>query len=73
MSGRASERPLYRLVLRPEPHIDGPRALRRFLKSALRSYGLRCINAVEITEHSRRVMREDEPEGVFRDHGRDPP
>jgi hypothetical protein len=40
-------RPLYRLVLRPEKHITDPlKALRRLLKYALRSCGLRAV-AVE--------------------------
>ena len=40
-----SERPLFVLTLRPEPGVDGNRALRRFLKVALRSFRLRCISA----------------------------
>jgi hypothetical protein len=42
----AAERPLFVLTLRPEPGVDGTRALRRFLKVALRSFRLRCISAV---------------------------
>lgn len=63
MSAPASERPLYRLLLRPEPGVNGTQALRRFLKVALRSYGLRCIAAYEST----RELRQAEPEGRFRD------
>ena len=33
------------LTLRPEAGVDGTRALRRFLKVALRSCRLRCISA----------------------------
>jgi hypothetical protein len=44
----AAERPHFVLVLRPEPGIDGTRALRRFLKVALRSFRLRCISANEV-------------------------
>jgi hypothetical protein len=40
-----AERPLFVLKLRPEPGVDGTRALRRFLKVALRSFRLRCISA----------------------------
>jgi hypothetical protein len=45
---RCPERPHFVLVLRPEPGIDGTRALRRFLKVALRSFRLRCIRAEEV-------------------------
>lgn len=46
--------PVYRLTLRPEPHVARPiLALRAFLKAALRSYGLRCIEAVELGEDER--------------------
>lgn len=38
-----SDRPTYTIQLRPEPKVDGPRALRAFLKAALRRYGLRCL------------------------------
>jgi hypothetical protein len=41
----AAERPLFVLTL-TEPGVDGTRALRRFLKVALRSFRLRCISAV---------------------------
>ena len=44
----AAERPLFVLTLRPEPGVDGTRALRRFLKVALRSFRLRCISANEV-------------------------
>jgi hypothetical protein len=47
-SARAAERPHFVLVLRPEPGVDGTRALRRFLKVALRSFHLRCIRAEEV-------------------------
>lgn len=36
-------RTLYVVTLRPEPGIDGPIVLRRFLKRALRDHGLRCV------------------------------
>jgi hypothetical protein len=39
------ERPVYVLRLRPEPGIDGARALRFALKRLLRDYGMRCLGA----------------------------
>jgi hypothetical protein len=45
---KASERPTYRLVLRPEPGVAAPdRALRHALKVLLRRFRLRCISAEE--------------------------
>jgi hypothetical protein len=42
-------RPTFRLVLRPEPDIADPdRALRALLNAALRSYGLRAVEVVEV-------------------------
>jgi hypothetical protein len=41
----AAERAHFVIVLRPEPGVDGIRALRRFLKTALRRFRLRCISA----------------------------
>jgi len=35
------------LVLRPEPGVDGDRALRAALKRLLRDHGLRCTGARE--------------------------
>jgi hypothetical protein len=49
-SARGAERPHFVLVLRPEPGVDGTRALRRFLKVALRSFGLHCIRAEEVRQ-----------------------
>jgi hypothetical protein len=45
---RPEQRPTFVLTLRPEPGVDGTRALRRFLKVALRSFRLRCISANEV-------------------------
>jgi hypothetical protein len=42
------DRPHYVLVLRPEPGVDGLRALRALLKFALRPLGLRCVKIEEI-------------------------
>ena len=45
----ADDREIFRVTLRAEGH--GPPAivrLRRWLKAALRSHGLRCVSAVEI-------------------------
>jgi hypothetical protein len=38
-----AERPAFTIVLRPEPGVDGTRALRRLLRYALRVCGLRCV------------------------------
>jgi hypothetical protein len=38
-----TERPTFVIVLRPEPGIDGVRALRAALKTLLRSHGLRAV------------------------------
>lgn len=47
----APPRPTFRLVLRPEPDVADPvLALRAFLKVALRSYGLRAVEVVEVPE-----------------------
>jgi hypothetical protein len=35
-------RPVFVLALRPEPHVDGLKALRAGLKTLLRRHGLRC-------------------------------
>jgi hypothetical protein len=44
-------RPQYRLLLRPEPHVHDPlRALRAALKVLLRRFGLRCMSAEEIQQ-----------------------
>jgi hypothetical protein len=37
-------RPIFRLRLRPEPHIEPIRALRAALKRLLRDFGLRCVS-----------------------------
>jgi hypothetical protein len=46
MSG-ASARPSFLVRLRPEPHVDGIRALRRLLKISLRYCGLRAVELRE--------------------------
>jgi hypothetical protein len=43
----AAERPTYVVTLRPERGVDGVRALRWLLKTALRRVGLRAITAIE--------------------------
>jgi hypothetical protein len=43
---KANQRPTFRLLLRPEPGVDGERALRALLKLGLRKFRLKCI-AVE--------------------------
>jgi hypothetical protein len=44
------QRPIYRLLLRPEPRVDAERALRALLKIALRRFGLRCISIEEVPQ-----------------------
>lgn len=49
MSTPKPNRPNYIVTLRPERYLtedEGVRALRAFLKAALRSYGLRCTAVV---------------------------
>jgi hypothetical protein len=41
-------RPVFTIVLRPEPHCLEPiKALRAVLKNALRSHGLKCVGIAE--------------------------
>jgi hypothetical protein len=47
---KASERPVYRLLLRPEPGCDGDRALRQALKALLRRFKLRCVAVEQVRE-----------------------
>jgi hypothetical protein len=42
-SSTSTERTVYIITFRPEPGIDGLRAVRALLKLALRALGLRCI------------------------------
>jgi hypothetical protein len=42
-----TERPVFMLALRPEPRVDGIRALRGGLKYLLRSCGLRVVSLQE--------------------------
>jgi hypothetical protein len=45
------ERPVYRLLLKPEPpRVDGVRALRALLKLALRRLGLSCVSIEEVRQ-----------------------
>jgi hypothetical protein len=43
-------RPIYRLLLQPEPRVDGDRALKALLKFALRRLGLRCVSVEELRQ-----------------------
>ena len=43
-----SERPIFTLVLRPEPGVEPIRALRAALKVLLRRFGLRCVGLKEL-------------------------
>jgi hypothetical protein len=45
---KASKRPVFRLLLRPEPNVDGESALRRALKVLLRRFGLRCVSVERV-------------------------
>jgi hypothetical protein len=45
---RSKNRPVYVIGLRPEPEVDGIRALRALLKIALRRFGLRATAIKEI-------------------------
>ena len=40
---------IYVVELRPEPGIDGVRALRALLKLGLRRFGLRCVRVEELS------------------------
>ncbi|HSR80896.1 MAG TPA: hypothetical protein VLL28_08980 [Hyphomicrobiaceae bacterium] len=41
---------IYVIKLRPNPGVDGIKALRRALKYALRVCGLKCLSAIEQAE-----------------------
>ena len=42
------ERPIYTLILRPEPHVEEPtRELRHILKVLLRRFGFRAVSVSE--------------------------
>jgi hypothetical protein len=47
-SSKASERPVYRLLLQPEPGVDAERALRWLLKIALQRFRLRCSSVERV-------------------------
>src|ERR1700704_7197424 len=40
-----NERTIFLLTVRPEPGVDGVRALRAWLKIGLRTFGLKCLRA----------------------------
>jgi len=44
---KANDQPVFVVRLRPQPNVDPIKALRWFLRSALRRYGLLCIEAYE--------------------------
>ena len=52
MTARQS-RPIFVIALRPEPRVDGIRALRAGLKPLKRRYGLRCVTIREARKRSR--------------------
>lgn len=43
----AAERPIYKLLVRAEKGVDEIRALRWFLKTMLRGYGIRCLSVTK--------------------------
>ena len=47
---RQSDRPIFVLRLRPEPGVNGYRALRELLKRLLRTHGFRCLDAREMSD-----------------------
>ena len=48
IAARKQDRPIFRLTLRPEPHVANPEyALRGALKVLWRRFGLRCIDMAE--------------------------
>jgi hypothetical protein len=47
-ASKASDRPTFRLLLRPEPGVDPTRALRRLLKALLRTFGFKCLSVEEV-------------------------
>jgi hypothetical protein len=53
MTDIAHQRPVYLVCLRPEPGVDGVKALRAFLKTAVRRFGLRALSVdAELAECS---------------------
>jgi hypothetical protein len=44
---KVDERQIFEVRFRPEPGIDGPRALKSLMKFALRKYGLRVVTKRE--------------------------
>lgn len=68
MNEKPSPRPTYALTLEAVPGGDVPATIRlkRFLKAALRGYGLRCTEAREIHNPAPRVASDlqDPPEAL---------
>jgi hypothetical protein len=53
MSGptaKPNERPIYKILVRPEPGVDTARALRRLLKVLLRRFRLKCISVEQVEQ-----------------------
>jgi hypothetical protein len=49
MSEHAPHRPIFTITLRPEKSCSDPvKALRRLLKIALRTFGLKCISVEQV-------------------------
>ena len=49
-AAKPNERPVFKLLLRPEPGVAGDRALRRVLKVLLRRFRLKCISVEEVQQ-----------------------
>ena len=48
----SEEQRTFQITLRNQPGVDAIRALRALLKRALRSYGLKCLDAREVKEQT---------------------
>jgi hypothetical protein len=67
------ERPVYVLMVRPEPGVDDIRALRAWLKIGLRTFGLKCVGITPREMETDMDMRQYAPKYVRPDQVRDGP
>jgi len=44
------KRPAFAIIIRAEPGVDPARALKPFLKAALRRFGPRCVSLAPVDE-----------------------
>ncbi|TWU31725.1 hypothetical protein [Novipirellula artificiosorum] len=69
---KPKDRTLWAVTLRPEPWVGDDdavlRSMRRFLKAALRSYGLRCVDVRQIAPEQAEGLTRDSrrPDGSMR-------